>query len=69
MLHKVVLSGREGHLMDRSRDPGGNVRSIAKERNGNIMVKWEFRRKEWEPQCENMGVCSIMLEHLVGKGA
>jgi len=21
------------------------------------MVKWAFRRKEWEPQCKNMCVC------------
>jgi len=47
----------------------GNIRSIAKERNGKIMVKREFRRKELEPQYKNMGKCGTKLEHLVRKDA
>jgi hypothetical protein len=42
---------------------------MAKERNGNITVKWAFRRKECEPQCKNIGVCDTKLEYLEGKGA
>jgi len=55
--HKVRASGRKGCLMERSGDSRGNIRSIAKERNGNMVSKWAFKRKEWEP------------EHLLGKGA
>ena len=33
------------------------------------MTKLEIRRKEWEPQCKNMGVYGTKSEHLVGKGS